>query len=104
MEVIAMQKTVMDEMVNELKELLELTDNATQVYGQIFKEQRWLDNQEVCLMLNITKRTLQTYKHKGMLPHSKLNRKNYFKYADVQVLLENGHPLQKKEHDGSTDS
>jgi DNA-binding transcriptional MerR regulator len=26
-------------------------------------------------MMNITKRTLQTYKDKGLLPYSKLNRK-----------------------------
>jgi DNA-binding transcriptional MerR regulator len=58
----------------------------------IFKEEKWLDNQEVCLMMNITKRTLQTYKDKGLLPYSKLNRKNYYKRSDVQALLEAGQP------------
>lgn len=92
MEVIAIQKSTLDGMNNELKELLEITKNATEQYTAIFKKEKWLDNQEVCLMMNITKRTLQTYKDKGLLPYSKLNRKNYYKLSDVQALLEAGQP------------
>ena len=102
MEVIAIQKSVLDGMKNELKALLELTENATLKYTSIFKEEKWLDNQEVCLMMNITKRTLQTYKDKGLLPYSKLNRKNYYKISDVQALLEAGQPYNINDN-GSTD-
>ncbi|OVE54770.1 MULTISPECIES: helix-turn-helix domain-containing protein [Chryseobacterium] len=102
MEVIAIQKSALDGMKNELKALLELTENATRKYTPIFKEEKWLDNQEVCLMMNITKRTLQTYKDKGMLPYSKLNRKNYFKLSDVQTLLEVGQPYNANKN-GFTD-
>ncbi|MES2267065.1 MAG: helix-turn-helix domain-containing protein [Bacteroidota bacterium] len=90
MEVIAITKSILDGMNNEIKELLELTENTTQKYSPIFKEEKWLDNQEVCLMLNITKRTLQNYKDKGLLPFSKLNRKNYYKLSDVQALFKAG--------------
>ena len=92
MEVIAIQKSALDRMKNELKELLEMTERATRKYTPIFKEEKWLDNQEVCLIMNITKRTLQTYKSKNLLPYSKLNRKNYFKLSDAQALLEAGQP------------
>ncbi|MDV3709421.1 DNA-binding protein [Elizabethkingia anophelis] len=102
MEVIAIQKSVLDGMKNELKALLELTENTTRKYTPIFKEEKWLDNQEVCLMINITKRTLQTYKDKGMLPYSKLNRKNYYKLSDVQALLKAGHPYNTN-NNGFTD-
>lgn len=101
MEVIAIQKSALDGMTNELKELLELTKNAVQKYSPIFKEEQWLDNQEVCLMMNITKRTLQTYKSKGLLPYSRLNRKNYFKLSDIQALLE-AEQTNKTDSDGST--
>lgn len=90
MEVVAIQKSTLEEMNDELRELLEMTDNATQKYIPIFKKEKWLDNQEVCVMLNISKRTLQTYKDKGLLSYSKLNRKNYFKFSDVQALLKEG--------------
>lgn len=102
MEVIAIQKSALDGMTNELKALLELTENATMKYTSIFKEEKWLDNQEVCLMMNITKRTLQTYKDKGLLPYSKLNRKNYYKRSDVQALLEAGQPYNNNDN-GFTD-
>lgn len=92
MEVIAIQKSALDGMRNELKELLEMTKDATEKYASIFNKDKWLDNQEVCLMLNITKRTLQTYKDKGLLSYSKLNRKNYYKRSDVKALLEVGRP------------
>ena len=98
MEVIAIQKSALDGMTNELKALLELTENATMKYTSIFKEEKWLDNQEVCLMMNITKRTLQTYKDKGLLPYSKLNRKNYYKLSDIQALLEAGQPYNTNDN------
>ena len=98
MEVIAIQKSALDGMTNELKALLELTENATMKYISIFKEEKWLDNQEVCLMMKITKRTLQTYKDKGLLPYSKLNRKNYYKLSDVRALLEAGQPYNTNDN------
>lgn len=101
MEIIAIQKSVLDGLTNELKGLLELTENATRKYTPIFKEEKWLDNQEVCLLMNITKRTLQTYKSKGLLPYSRLNRKNYFKFSDVQALLE-AEQTNKTDSDGFT--
>lgn len=87
MEVIAIPKSVLKELTTELDELLQLTTDASKAYVGIFNGERWLDNQEVCLMLGITKRTLQSYKDKGLLPFSKLNRKNYYKLSDVQRLL-----------------
>lgn len=98
MEVIAIQKSILDGMKNELKALLEMTENAVRKYTPIFKEEKWLDNQEVCLMMNITKRTLQTYKDKGLLSYSKLNRKNYYKCSDVQALLEVGQPYNTNDN------
>lgn len=102
MEVIAIQKSALAGMQNELRELLEMTENAIRRNTPIFKEEKWLDNQEVCLMMNITKRALQTYKDKGLLPYSKLNCKNYYKRSDVQALLEAGLPYNTKDN-GFTD-
>jgi hypothetical protein len=48
---------------------------------------KWLDNQEVCLILNISKRTLQTYRDNGTLPYSQINHKMYYKPEDVERVL-----------------
>jgi len=48
----------------------------------------WLDIQEVCDILKISKRTLQKYRNDGTLPFSKVEGKVYFKASDVQKHLE----------------
>ena len=49
--------------------------------------QKWLDNQDVCLLLNISKRTLQTYRDNGTLPYSQIGHKMYYKSKDVEQVL-----------------
>ena len=47
----------------------------------------WLDNQDVCQMLNISPRTLQTLRDNGTLAYSQINRKVYYKPEDVGQIL-----------------
>jgi hypothetical protein len=49
---------------------------------------KWLDNQEVCLILHISKRTLQTYRDNGTLPYSQINHKMYYKLEDVERVMQ----------------
>jgi hypothetical protein len=49
--------------------------------------EQWLDNQDVCIILNISPRTLQTYRDNGTLPYSQVNHKMYYKPEDVQAAL-----------------
>jgi hypothetical protein len=48
---------------------------------------QWLDNQDVCIILNISPRTLQTYRDNGTLPYAQVNRKMYYKPEDVQAAI-----------------
>ena len=65
--------------------------------GALYRKQadvglkKWLDNQEVCQTLGITKRTLQTYREKGLLPFSRIRHKVFYKPEDVQQLLQTSH-------------
>lgn len=53
----------------------------------------WLDNQDVCQMLGITKRTLQTYRERGLIPFSRIRHKVFYKPEDVEKLLQSSsHP------------
>ena len=47
----------------------------------------WLDNQDVCQILNISPRTLQTLRDNGTLAYSQINRKVYYKPKDVERVL-----------------
>ncbi len=54
----------------------------------------WLDNQDVCQMLGITKRTLQTYRERGLIPFSRIRHKILYRPEDVEQLLQSSsHPL-----------
>ena len=50
---------------------------------------KWLDNQEVCMLLHISKRTLQYYRDSGTLPFSRFGIKCFYKVSDVEKLLSN---------------
>jgi hypothetical protein len=47
----------------------------------------WMDNQEVCFLLNISPRTLQTLRDNGILAYSQISHKTYYKPDDVQKML-----------------
>jgi hypothetical protein len=47
----------------------------------------WLDNQDVCQLLNISPRTLQTFRDNGTLAYSQISHKTYYKPEDVQKIL-----------------
>ena len=42
---------------------------------------------DVCQMLNISPRTLQTFRDNGTLAYSQINRKVYYKPEDVENIL-----------------
>lgn len=47
----------------------------------------WLDNQDTTQLLGVSKRTLQSYRDKGVLPFSQIGHKCYYKRTDVIELL-----------------
>ena len=47
----------------------------------------WLDNQDVCQILNISPRTLQSLRDNGTLAFSQIYRKVYYKPEDVERIL-----------------
>lgn len=48
---------------------------------------RWLDNQDVCQILNISKRTLQTYRDNGTLSFTQINHKIFYKPEDIEAVI-----------------
>lgn len=49
--------------------------------------ERWLDNQDVMLLLKISKRTLQGYRDGRKIPFSQVGNKIYYKASDVDKFL-----------------
>ncbi|MFR4276458.1 MAG: helix-turn-helix domain-containing protein [Bacteroides thetaiotaomicron] len=45
------------------------------------------DNQDLCQLLHISKRTLQRYRSTGDLPFHKVHQKTYYKESDVHKFI-----------------
>lgn len=87
MEVVTIEKSTFEDIQGEVNEAI----SAAEKLLCKFKPERpqWLDHENVCIMLNISKRTLQNYKDQGILPYTRIYRKSYFKLSDVEILLKN---------------
>ena len=46
-----------------------------------------MDNSDMCLLLGVTKRTLQRYRQKGVVPYYKMNGKAYYMPEEVKESL-----------------
>jgi len=51
--------------------------------------ERLYDNQEVCLLLRISKRTLQRYRNNGVLKFYTIYNKTYYKESDLHEFIRN---------------
>ncbi len=49
--------------------------------------ERLFDNQDLCIMLQVSKRSLQRYRSLGLLPYLMLRQKTYYKESDVVRFL-----------------
>ena len=52
------------------------------------ENKRWLTSEEVCHILSISKRTLQSYRDRGVLPYAQIGRKIYYKSSDIDEHLD----------------
>ena len=48
---------------------------------------KWMDNEEVCRLLRLTPRTLQTMRDKGLIACSQIGKKFYYRREDVANLV-----------------
>ena len=48
----------------------------------------YMDSADVCRVLNITKRTLQSYRDKGILPYTRIGGKFFYRERDLVDYLE----------------
>ena len=49
---------------------------------------QWLDGHEVCQILGISPRTLQTFRDSGKIPYTRIEHKMYYRPADVEQLIQ----------------
>ena len=105
MEVISIERSTYEELLTsfnsfviKMKEMASRGNDKGFFASKANKFERgdWLDNQDVCQMLNISPRALQTLRDNGTLAYSQINRKVYYKPEDVEGIL---HVVTEREKD-----
>ena len=86
MEVISIERSTYEELLTSFNSFVEQMKKMASK-GNDKKLGDWLDNQDVCQMLNISPRTLQTLRDNGTLAYSQINHKVYYKPEDVEKIL-----------------
>ncbi len=84
MEVITIEAKVFKEIIDEIKGIKDLLkskdlDNPL--------SERWLINEDLCKTLKISKRLLQSYRDRKLIPFSQINGKIFYKASDVNDWL-----------------
>ncbi len=60
--------------------------------------ERLFDNQDLCELLHVSKRTLQRYRSSGELPYHTIYHKTFYKESDVQAFIRTN--FEKKQKKG----
>ena len=87
MEIVTIEKKTFEEMKSRFNQFSEHVRQLCSRYRPPEK-MNWLDNADVCEKLNVSKRTLQTYRDGGPLAYSQINHKIYYRTEDVEAFVE----------------
>lgn len=86
MEIVSIERKTFEAMVTKFDHFVRRMEAVCQRHGEK-KMAEWMDNQDVCRMLNISPRTLQTLRDNGTLAYSQINYKTYYRPEDVQRII-----------------
>ena len=95
MEIISMDIRTFDALMTRVKTIEEKADILCKRQEDLGLK-KWLDNQEVCDVLRINKKTLQAYRNKGILPFSRIKNKLFYKPEDVEKVLQSYYHANSK--------
>ena len=84
MEIVAIEKRTFEQMMQRFEDFAK---RVNALCGQNRSNENWLDNKQVCELLKISSRTLQTYRDTGALLYSQIGRKCYYKTTDIEHFI-----------------
>lgn len=76
-----------------MERFMDRFDKLDDKMERMMKQKNWLDgeqildNQDLCQLLNVSHRTLQRYRMKGILPYFNIDGRNYYRSSDVHKLI-----------------
>ena len=79
---VAWMERIMDRFDIQDKKIDRLVNGHNYLDGE-----KLLDNQDLCLLLKVSAKTLQRYRKKGILPYLTLDGRCYYRESDVHQLI-----------------
>jgi excisionase family DNA binding protein len=86
MEIINIEAHTFEAMMTRFENFAERVEALCRANGEKTL-QKWLDNQDMCEILNISPRTLQTMRDNGTIPYTRIGNKMYYKSDDLKRLI-----------------
>jgi carbamoylphosphate synthase small subunit len=91
MEIICIEKNAFETMMARFEQVAANVQAASNLYRKKETSQ-WCDNRDVCRILRISPRKLQSLRDSGSIPYMKINRKILYKPDDIQSLVKDMQP------------
>lgn len=88
MEYVAIEKEAIASVEAQIQSLINYVTSHTPQGDNL--QATWIENGELARSLNLSLRTLQGYRERGVLGFSIIGRKIYYKTSDIQVCIDSG--------------
>ena len=79
------EKQALDELTYRIELLKTKVGNLYANSG--IAPQKWIDNDQACVRLSVSKRTLQSLRDSGILPFTKIGGKVFYRPEDIERML-----------------
>ncbi len=87
MGIVCIEKKAFDEIYSHFNEFEDRVNKMCRSRQDLaFKN--WMDNQDVCEILRISKRTLQMYREKSLIPFARIKHMIFYKPEDIQRFID----------------
>lgn len=84
MDIVAIESKTFEQMKERFEDFFRQIKNLC---GDNQNKEKWFGNDDVCRLLQISKRTLQSYRNNGILPYSQIGRKCYYRVSNIENLV-----------------
>ena len=86
MEVVVIEKATFERTLSGFEDFAKKVERLCREHEDL-GEREWLDSDDVCKLLCVSPRTLQTMRENGTLAYTKISHKVYYRPGDVKSVI-----------------
>ena len=86
MQVVMMESEAYQNLIDRLERIEKYVIKTTERQTALDDDDVWLDNEQVCQLLDVSARSLQRYRSDGKLPYQMYGKKCRYRLSDVEMF------------------